>query len=279
MEVVDGWANVLSPQLAAAWAQRDENASVEELFGDELTAGAAVADLLATMGDAGVAAAVVTAGLRVGGDGPAHSVEELLTETAEAGGRLLVSATVDRPGEPTANTRRIRALAGRDRFVMVRVTPFLEQHPLDDRLYYPVYAACEELGLPVSVNIGVPGPRRRSDCQHPRRLESVLIDFPDLTVVGAHMGHPYEPLLITYMLKWPRLHLMTSAYLADYMDPRLVEFMGSSRGRGRVLFASDHPVLAMDRALAAARALDLDEQAMAAFLGGGARRVLAGTTT
>ena len=32
------------------------------------------------------------------------------------------------------------------------------------------------------------------------------------------------------MLKWPQLHLMTSAYLATYMDPALVRFMDSSRG-------------------------------------------------
>jgi hypothetical protein len=54
----------------------------------------------------------------------------------------------------------------------------------------------------------------RSACQHPQLLEDVLIDFPGLTVVGAHMGHPYEALLIGYMLKWPQLHLMTSAFLS-----------------------------------------------------------------
>ena len=57
------------------------------------------------------------------------------------------------------------------------------------------------------------------------------------------MGHPYEALLIQYMLKWPQLHLMTSAYLATYMEPAMVKFMDSSRGRGRLLFASDHPVI------------------------------------
>ena len=30
-----------------------------------------------------------------------------------------------------------------------------------------VYATCAELGLPVSVNVGIPGPRVRSACQHP----------------------------------------------------------------------------------------------------------------
>ena len=115
---------------------------------------------------------------------------------------------------------------------MVRVTPLVEQYELNHRLYYPVYATCEELGIPVSINVGIPGPQVRSRCQDPVLLEDVLIDFPGLTVVGAHMGHPYEALLIQYMLKWPQLHLMTSAYLATYMDPALVRFMDSSRGRG-----------------------------------------------
>jgi predicted TIM-barrel fold metal-dependent hydrolase len=126
----------------------------------------------------------------------------------------------------------------------------------------------------VSINIGVPGPQVRSRCQDPVLLEDVLIDFPGLTVIGAHMGHPYEALLIQYMLKWPQLHLMTSAYLATYMDPALVRFMGSSRGRGRVWFASDHPVLPMAKALAAARRLRLKDDAMAAFLGDAAEAVL-----
>jgi predicted TIM-barrel fold metal-dependent hydrolase len=89
------------------------------------------------------------------------------------------------------------------------------------------------------------------------------------------MGHPYEALLIQYMLKWPQLHLMTSAYLATYMDPALVRFMDSSRGLGRVLFASDHPVVPTGRALAAARALPLSEEGMALFLGGAAHALLA----
>jgi len=98
--------------------------------------------------------------------------------------------------------------------------------------------------------------------------------LPDLVVIGAHMGHPYEELLIEYMLKWPNLHLSNSAYLAKYMHPALIRFMGSRRGRGRVLFASDHPFLPMERALDAARALPLDEGPMADFLGGTAERIL-----
>ena len=58
------------------------------------------------------------------------------------------------------------------------------------------------------------------------------------------------------------------------MDPALVRFMDSRRGRGRVLFASDWPWLGMDRALEAARKLPLSEEAMELFLGGAATKVL-----
>ena len=170
--------------------------------------------------------------------------------------------------------RRIRELAQHPSVVLGRVTPLVEQYELNHRLYYPFYAACAELGLPVSINVGIPGPQVRSRCQDPVLLEDVLIDFPQLTVIGAHMGHPYEALLIQYMLKWPQLHLMTSAYLATYMDPALVQFMDSSRGRGRVLFASDHPVIPAKKALDAARKLPLSDEGMALFLGGTAARLL-----
>jgi predicted TIM-barrel fold metal-dependent hydrolase len=108
----------------------------------------------------------------------------------------------------------------------------------------------------------------------PGLLGGDLIDFKGLTVIGAHMGHPYEALLMQYISKWPDLYLSNSAYLAKYMDPALVSFMGSTRGMGRVLFASDHPFLPMERAVAAARGLPLSEPAAQAFLGGTAARLL-----
>src|SRR5207253_10698767 len=126
-------------------------------------------------------------------------------------------------------------LSENDRFCMVRVSPLVAQYPLNDKLYYPVYAACEEAQLPVAINVGIPGPRVRSACQDPVLLEDVLIDFPDLVVIGARMGHPYEALLLQYMLKSPNLHLSTPAYLAKSIDPALVTCMTTSRGPGRVV--------------------------------------------
>jgi hypothetical protein len=275
--IVDGWVNLIPEAFASRWVAQDAQQGVVELFGADLATGPTVEGLLGAMDGAGIDLGVLTSGLseperahQAGG----YAAEDFIAIAAEHPGRFLVAPTVERAGRPSRNCARIRELAQHAAVAMVRITPLVEQHELNHRLYYPVYATCEELGLPVSINIGVPGPQVRSRCQDPVLLEDVLIDFPRLTVVGAHMGHPYEALLIQYMLKWPQLHLMTSAYLATYMDPALVRFMDSSRGRGRVLFASDHPVIPAGKALDAARRLPLSDEGMALFLGGAAQRVL-----
>jgi len=276
-KVVDGWVNLFPEAFASKWAAKDEQKGVLQLFGPDLAKGPTVEGLLGAMDDAGVDLGVLTSGLsdperthRIGG----YAAEDFFAIAEEHPGRFLVAATVDRAAKPRLNAQRVRELAQHDALAMVRITPLVEQYELNHRLYYPVYATCEELGIPVSINVGIPGPQVRSRCQDPVLLEDVLIDFPGLTVVGAHMGHPYEALLIQYMLKWPQLHLMSSAYLATYMDPALVKFMDSSRGRGRVWWASDHPVIPAQKALDAAKALPLSDEGMALFLGDAAHAVL-----
>jgi len=275
--ILDGWVNVFPADFAATFGAKASTAGVHEMFGSAVTDPQPFEATLGAMDAEGIDMGVLVCGMkppesaRRRGEIPA---EDAIVIAEEHPGRFLVGPTIEKAGKVRANCARIRELSTHPAVAMIRITPLMEQYDLDHRLYYPVYQTCEELGLPVSINIGVPGPQVRSACQHPQLLESVLIDFPDLTVIGAHMGHPYEQLVISYLMKWPQLYVMTSAYLAAYIDPAMVRFMGSSRGRGRVWFASDHPILDCGRALEAARSLDLDEAAMAEYLGDAAHRVL-----
>ncbi len=265
--IVDLWVNALSARAAAIFLDQPGFGAIETFFGTDIRGGLSPADLVAEMDRVGVDRGVLTGGL--------SAVEhEKVAYVAEHRDRLWLAATADDPERPRQQSADVRALAADGVLDLVRVSPLVHQYPLNHALYYPLYATCEELQLPVSINIGIPGPRVRSRCQDPVLLEDILIDFPDLVVIGAHMGHPHEELLIEYMLKWPNLYLSNSAYSAKYLHPSIVRFMGSRRGRGRLLFASDHPFLPMERALAAARALPLDEASMAAFLGDAAAKIL-----
>jgi uncharacterized protein len=265
---VDIWVNLVTAESAAQFLGQEQYANVTGYLGGEGAKGVGVDDLLERMDRLGVATGVLTPGLRGGG------IAESLAVADAHPGRFLVAGTVADTGRPTRNVQRIREAAQHPRFCMVRVTPLFTQVPIDDAKHYPIYQTCEELGIPVGINVGVPGPKVRSRVQHPELLEDVMIDFPDLTIIGAHMGHPYEALFINLMRKWEHLYLSCSAYAPKYLDPELLRYMGSSVGRGRVLWASDDPWFPMQRSIEEARALDLDAEAMDLFLGGTARRLL-----
>jgi len=267
-DVLDIWVNLVTTQGAAQFLGQEQYANIPGYLGGEGDKGVGVSELIDRMDELGVATGILTPGLTRGG------VAEALDVADAHPGRFLVAATLTEPGKPTRNALRIRELTEHPRFSMVRVAPLFTQVAIDDAKHYPIYQVCEELGIPVGINVGVPGPRVRSRVQHPELLEDVLIDFPDLVVIVAHMGHPYEELLMNYMRKWPNLYLSCTAYAPQYMDPNLVQFMNTKTYRGRVLWGSDEPWFPMRRSLAEAKALPLDDDAMAQFLGGTARRLL-----
>ena len=269
---LDIWVNLVTTQGAAQFLDQEQNANIPGYLGGDGDKGVGVDELLGRMDAAGVATGILTPGLSRAG------VAQALDVADANPGRFLVAAVLTEPGKPTRNVLRIREMAEHPRFSMVRIAPLFTQVAIDDAKHYPIYQVCEELGLPVGINVGVPGPRVRSRVQHPELLEDVLIDFPELTVIGAHMGHPYEELLVNYMRKWDRLYLSCTAYAPRYLDPALLRYMASSTGRGRVLWGSDDPWFPMARSMGEARSLELDDEAMALFLGGAARRLLDRTT-
>ena len=90
-------------------------------------------------------------------------------------------------------------------FVAVRVLPWLWERHCDDRLFYPIYVACVELQVPLCLQVGHTGPLRPSDMGRPiPHLERVLLDFPELTVVGGHIGAPWQDEMIFLADKRPR---------------------------------------------------------------------------
>jgi predicted TIM-barrel fold metal-dependent hydrolase len=156
--------------------------------------------------------------------------------------------------------------------VLARIVPFLTDTAPSHPHCYPVYAKCVELDLPLSINTGIPGPPRPGECQNPMHLDRVCLDFPDLRLCMAHGADPWWDLAIRLMVKYPNLHLMTSAWSPKYLPPALLRYM-DSRGREKVIFASDHPMIPMERAVTEARQLDLRPEALAAFLHGNAARL------
>ncbi len=171
--------------------------------------------------------------------------------------------------------RELRALVADHPAVLARVIPFESGLVPTEALYYPIYSACCELALPLTVNTGIPGPPVPAACQDPLHLDRVCLDFPELVLCMAHGADPWWKVAVRLMLKYAGLHLMTSAYLPKYLPPDFVHFM-NTRGKDKVIFASDHPAIEVGRCLEAAAALELRPGVLENYLYGNARRVFFG---
>lgn len=198
--------------------------------------------------------------------------EEVAGVVASAPDRLRGLMSVDL-NDPMGSVRSIRAHVADSGFVGVRVVPWLWDLPPNDRRYYPVYVACVEAGLPFCTQIGHTGPLCRSEPGRPiPYLDDVLLDFPELKVVGGHVGFPWMDEVLSLARKYPNFYVDTSAYTVARLPPQLIEFMRGA-GAGRVMFGTNWPMISPKHALAGLDALDLDNRARELFLGGAAREV------
>jgi predicted TIM-barrel fold metal-dependent hydrolase len=144
-------------------------------------------------------------------------------------------------------------------------------YPPTDAVYFPVYAKCCELDLPLCMNAGLPGPPIAGDAQNPIHYDRVCVRFPELKLCMIHGADPWWELAIRLMIKYPNLHLMTSAWAPKYLPESLLHYM-RTRGKSKIIFASDAPVLSITRTVTEALALDLPDEVRDNYLYANAQR-------
>jgi predicted TIM-barrel fold metal-dependent hydrolase len=145
------------------------------------------------------------------------------------------------------------------------------QYPPSDAVYYPLYAKCAELDLPLCVNTGIPGPPIPGEVQHPMYLDRVCVRFPELRLCMIHGADPWWEVAIRLLIKYRNLRLMTSAWSPKRLPDSLLHYM-RTRGPDKVIFASDWPVLRMRRVVPEACALDLPGEVLENYLYNNARK-------
>jgi uncharacterized protein len=187
-----------------------------------------------------------------------------------------VGSFAPNPHEGVEAIRKIRSAHATFGIRAVTMFPagFFPQVPIDHRLMYPIYSTCVELGLPVFVTVGIPGPRVPSACQDVALVEQVLFDFPDLVVVLRHGAEPREDLAVKLMVKWPNLYYSTSAFAPRYYPASVLAY-ANSRGPDKLIYAGYFPMgLSLERIMTEMRDVPLDDHVWPGFLRDNAARVL-----
>lgn len=199
------------------------------------------------------------------------SNDEVAAFVAEAPERLIGVGSVD-ISRPMEAVREVRRCIGELGFKAIRVLPWLCDLPPTDRLFYPVYAACCEAGVPFCTQIGHTGPLMSSEVGRPIYLDRVALDFPELVIVGGHIGYPWTEEAIAVATKHENVYIDTSAYTPKRYPPELVRYL-RGHGRGKVMFGTNYPMFGHAKAVEGVEELGLDDETRDLFLHGNARRV------
>lgn len=95
--------------------------------------------------------------------------------------------------------------------------PFMIGRPASDPAYFPCYAKCVELGVPVSIHTSADWTRTRlSDLGHPRHIDDVACRFPELTILMSHGGYPWVLQACLIAWKHPNVYLELAAHRPKY---------------------------------------------------------------
>jgi predicted TIM-barrel fold metal-dependent hydrolase len=187
--------------------------------------------------------------------------------------RFLPALEVD-PRRGMDEIRRIKQF--HDEFGLVALSTFPSGYrtPINAAPYYPIYATAVELGLPIFITVGVPGPRVPLEPQKVEYLDEVCWFFPELTIVMRHGAEPWEDLAVKLMLKWPNLHYSTSAFAPKHYPQAIVDY-ANTRGAQKIIYAGYFPAgLTYERIMTELPNVPFRDEVWPLFLRDNARRVL-----
>lgn len=105
-------------------------------------------------------------------------------------------------------------------------------------------------------------------------IDQVALDFPELVIVGGHIGYPWTEEMIAVARKHENVHIDTSAYTSRRIPANLVEYMQSKSGRHKVLFGTNYPMITPAHALEGLDDFGLDDEVRDLYLRGNAARFL-----
>jgi len=183
------------------------------------------------------------------------------------------------PGEDDDMVKVIeREVKGRG-FKGLNMQPWAQRLYANDRRLYPVYAKCQELGIPVTIHTSINFSTDRTiDYGRPVYLDEIACAFPELTIVANHGGWPWVNELVAVAWKHHNVYIEIGAISPKYIGTpnsgweTLVRY-GNTLLQDQVLFATDN-MLPLKRCIEELRALPLKESVKEKWLGGNAARIL-----
>jgi predicted TIM-barrel fold metal-dependent hydrolase len=270
MKAIDVWCNLFTPEgMKKYYVTSPELKEVVDRWKlGERTKGYSVANFLKVLDEAQVEKIIIPA-LKIRSylkqelikDMGIEEVYEILKENPD---RLKGMMGIN-PFKRMEGVRELERAVKEYGFVGAHIHPYGFGIPLNDAMYYPFFAKCAELDIPVMIQVGHSAESMPSGMGRPILLDDVALYFPELKIVAAHTGWPWVEELIALAGKHRNVFIATTAHAPKYWDKSLVRFI-NSWGKEKVLYGTDFPVLSHKESLLQIENLGLKEESKSKLL-------------
>ncbi len=244
----------------------DEAFKAQVRMPEEMRGGVSIADYLGKMDRAGIQRSLLIAvragDLAVKGsfEIPYERVHEICREHPD---RFSGLAGVD-PFRGMAGLKELESAVREMGFVGAHLYPHWFGLGPDHAKYYPYYAKCCELEIPIMMQVGhsliYSRSRRLPSVGRPIALDQVAIDFPELKLLGIHIGVPWTEEMISMAWKHENVFIGVDAYAPKHWPAPIVHYL-NTYGRHKVLFGTDWPVIDPEHAVREIDELDIRDEA------------------
>lgn len=153
--------------------------------------------------------------------------------------------------------------------------PMYAQLKTSDAKMYPVYAKCCEMNVPIVITAG---PARYTantvmDYTHPKEIDIVAKDFPDLKIIVSHGAWPFVDEMIGVTFRNRNIFLEISEY---ELYPGSSDFLEAAKGilKDQMLFASACPFVPYLEAAEMYQTFGFDDETYAKIMYKNAAKVL-----
>lgn len=252
---IDIVVNLRTPdEVEAGQSATDDNFADQVRQSSDTRRGTSIPDYLRLMDRAGIERSLLIA-VRCGDMHVQGSVSIPYARVAE-----ICRAHPDRFSglagiDPTLGLQQLRELEQAVRefgFVGAHYYPHWFDMAPDHPYVFPIYGKCAELDIPIMMQVGqnliYQRDRRLPSVGRPICLDRVAILFPELKLIGIHLGVPWMDEMIAMAWKHENIFIGGDAYAPRYWPPQIVHY-SKTYGQDKFLFGTDWPVIAPERAV------------------------------
>ncbi|XDD49182.1 amidohydrolase family protein [Leptospira sp. WS92.C1] len=269
VRLIDVWAQ---PPLKQFMDRMPEIHRLVKLSGSSaiLPGGVPIPELIDQMNESGTDLVLLSAWCRP--EGWVIDNDEIAQICRDFPGKFKGLATVNL-SKPLEAVRELERAVKEHGFVGLRIVPWLWNLPPNDRLYFPLFVKCIELGIPFCTQVGHTGPLMPSETGRPiPYIDEIALLFPELKIVCGHLGYPWTDEMIAVAWKHENVFIDTSAYKPNVYPRQILDFM-KGFGRKKVMFGTNYPQLNHVECAKQLSKLDLPKVSLSYFAHKNAERV------